>query len=716
MAYRPMWGTQVLVPCAMRLRLRTFGRVGLGAMWLLHAACSDDATAVDDDSAGTAADTETSTGGETVCMPGSVEACTCSDGATGERQCVSDGSGYGACECDPSGTTSDTGEDTTTGLDGTDTDSASETGETETDTSDTGVECTDDCSMIEVSACQEAVCNQEIGQCEIVHLVDGTDCSSFCRPDGVCAAGACVGTPNDCGLVPEQCEVVTCDDESETCGYGEAADGTACVLDDLCLLDPVCDAGICVETDVVDCGGGNACVSAECNPGTGECEEEADDGAICTSTYFLQSFASCVGTGWGLFGDWQCGTPTVGPEGCIDGSQCIGTVLAGDYNHNQSYDLTVAELPPISLTGATSPLLAYWHWVDTENCCDGYNVWVSTNGANWSVLGTVEPPYPNTVNGAPAYGGRIQTWERITADLSAYAGQTVWLRFAFRSDGSGAYPGVFIDDVRVAEPQAILLSIDTATLPFAEVGESYGVTLQRSGGTDQVEWSIVGGVNAGWLTIDPSTGVLSGTPAVANEGPVQVTVRVQEPTLPENFAERSYDLAVVSPIYSESFESCPAGWSFGGDWQCGVPTSGPGAAYHGSQCIATVLAGNYNNNQAWNVATATSPSIVLPAGTPLLSFRIWLHTEGSSYDGTNLKISTDGGATFNVVTAVTPNYPLTVNSQPAWGGNQSAAGWQEFTADLAAYAGQTVQLQFGFRSDGSVVHPGVYVDQFRILN
>lgn len=164
--------------------------------------------------------------------------------------------------------------------------------------------------------------------------------------------------------------------------------------------------------------------------------------------------------------------------------------------------------------------------------------------------------------------------------------------------------------------------------------------------------------------------------------------------------------------FTEGFESCPAGWTFGGDWQCGTPSNeGPATPYSGTQLIATQLADDYNWDQSYNTAVATSPTIDLTSATsPTLSFWAWVYTEGSTYDGFNLKISTNGGSTFSLVTAVTPAYPLTVNSQQAWGGDHSADGWQQYHADLSSYAGQQIKLRFAFRSDGSGEYPGVYID------
>ena len=147
------------------------------------------------------------------------------------------------------------------------------------------------------------------------------------------------------------------------------------------------------------------------------------------------------------------------------------------------------------------------------------------------------PPYNETVDGQPAWVGDVTggNWQFFSANLSAYAGQTSLLRYSFRSDLSSTYAGVYIDNIAVSEANAVPLNISTTTLPSAPVGTAYSTTVERTGGTAAATWSIVGGTNHGWLTIDPATGVLSGTPDAANAGPFSVTVRVDEPSLPSNF-------------------------------------------------------------------------------------------------------------------------------------------------------------------------------------
>jgi len=482
----------------------------------------------------------------------------------------------------------------------------------------------------------------------------------------------------------------------------------ACDVKGECLGSKAPDASAC--NDYNACTVADTCMAGACSSGSPV--------ADCVH-YLHEDFENCS-NGWTLAGDWQCGTPAnVGPTSAHIGNNCMATQIADLYHVNQSFANTVATSPPINLTTAATPMLSFWAWDHTEGgTFDGWHLKISTNGGqSFTQITTVSPAYNLSLLSQPSWGGdhSAEGWKNYTADLSAYAGQTVLLRFAFRSDGAGVFPGIYIDDVDVAEPQQIPLYI-TTTSPLTDVyaGMHFSAQIVKVGGTSTPLWSIKsGGQNDTWLTIDQATGLLTGTPTKMNVGPVTVTVRVEESMFTSNFAEKTFTFAVKPNAYYTSFEGeCPNDWTLTGDWQCGVPmTVGPATAYLGAQCIATQLASNYTNLQTWAGTTATSPDIDLTAApSPKLTFRMWLDTEGSTYDGVNLQISNDGGMNYTVVNSVLPAYPLTIASQPAWGGHQGGSGWQLMQADLSAYAGQIVRLRFSFQSDSSGTFPGVYID------
>ena len=585
-----------------------------------------------------------------------------------------------------------------------------------------------DCSFAPQSECNEMACNPTTGACEPTPdaTKNGKKClltGDLCKVGRTCTDGQCGGgTPKDCSSMTVGCVIGTCNPINGSCDAKPVLPGGECP----CHVG-TCDANAaCVSTPVADgtaCSDFNSCTSADvCTAGT--CAGTATTGCL---VYMEESFETCP-AGWKFGGDWQCGIPTnVGPATAHIGTGVIATQLHGNYNTNQSYDVTVADSPPVSLVTATDPRLSFWTWINTEGSTfDGFNLKVSTDGGTTfnQVMG-VTPPYDLTIDGEEAWGEDQSAlgWQNFTADLSAYAGQQIILRFAFRSDSVFTEPGVYIDDITVAESAAMPLSITSSSpLPDTFSTLPYSQQLKKNGGSNSSVWTIVAGTNHGWLSIDPASGVLAGTPAAANVGPVSVTVRVDEPTVPTNFIQKVFTFNVTDIgklLFSEGFEgACPSGWTLTGDWQCGAPTVvGPSSAYSGAQCIATQIAGEYHDGQTWTGTTATSPPIALTtAVSPKLSFRMWVDTEGSSFDGANLKISTNNGMSYSLVGNVVPAYSLTVGGEPAWGGHQDQLGWQLVQVDLAAYAGQTIRLRVAFRSDTSGTYPGVYIDDVLVAD
>ena len=118
-------------------------------------------------------------------------------------------------------------------------------------------------------------------------------------------------------------------------------------------------------------------------------------------------------------------------------------------------------------------------------------------GTTFNAVPSVDPAYFLTIDGQDAWGGDAsgEGWQSYTADLSSFAGQDVILRFSFRSDSSIADPGVYIDNVVVAEPLAIPLEITSPTIADGLAGVPYDSAIARDGGSPTAQWSIVGGTN-----------------------------------------------------------------------------------------------------------------------------------------------------------------------------------------------------------------------------
>ncbi|UQA60574.1 immune inhibitor A domain-containing protein [Polyangium aurulentum] len=588
-----------------------------------------------------------------------------------------------------------------------------------------------DCDFSPLSECNTMSCDPATGDCVPTPdpAKDNKSCvltGDLCKVNRTCQAGQCAGgEPRDCSGLDVECKRGVCNPENGTCVSAPAPAGTTCTEGVAECHVGKCDAasGNCLSTSAPDgsaCNDYNSCTTADtCSSGACVAGDSVDTCVV----YLHEGFENCS-NGWTFGGDWECGTPSnVGPPVAHIGDNVIATQIAGLYHTNQSYSTSVATSPAIDLTGATNPMVSFWAWDHTEGgTFDGWNLKVSTNGGqSFTQVTTVTPAYGLNIAGQPAWGGNhaAEGWQNYMADLTAFAGQSILLRFSFRSDGATVFPGVYVDELVVAEPQQIPMYI-TSTSPLQDVyaGMSYATTITRVGGSSNALWSIKpGGQNTAWLTIDPVTGVLAGTPSAAEDGPVTVTVHVEEPMLPSNYAEKTFTFNVKPNSYYTSFEgTCPDGWTLTGDWECGVPVNvGPATAYQGTQCIATKLGENYSISQTFAGTTATSPDIDLTsAQSPTLTFRMWIDTEGSTYDGVTLQVSTDGGMSYATINGVSPAYPLTIAGKPAWGGHQSGLGWQFMQADLSPYVGKIVRLRFAFQSDTSGTFPGVYIDDIFI--
>lgn len=131
--------------------------------------------------------------------------------------------------------------------------------------------------------------------------------------------------------------------------------------------------------------------------------------------------------------------------------------------------------------------LLFWQRVEAESLSsnrawDGGRVEISGRDGAWTPLAPVggypfrvESGSGNPLFGAEVFSGR-RGWQQVAADLSAWAGMAVRLRFRFASDFFGAAPadaplsGWFIDDVRVEAGPALP--------PLTAVREGAGVRLR----------------------------------------------------------------------------------------------------------------------------------------------------------------------------------------------------------------------------------------------
>ena len=170
------------------------------------------------------------------------------------------------------------------------------------------------------------------------------------------------------------------------------------------------------------------------------------------------------------------------------------------------------------------------------------------------------------------------------------------------------------------------------------------------------------------------------------------------------------DVAVVTgtPVFNnpEGFELGLGDWSTErGTWQVGVPASGSGSAHSGTNCAATVLAGNY---ASYVDSRLISPPFVVPSSSAALRFWHWYSFAGPYNNGYG---NDEGSYGYVEIKTGTNNWQGLLAST-----NSGASGaWTEPFFDLSSYAGLTVRIAFHTHSAYNV-SSGWYVDDVNILN
>lgn len=156
---------------------------------------------------------------------------------------------------------------------------------------------------------------------------------------------------------------------------------------------------------------------------------EADDGG----------FTASAGWGWGT-------DPVTGAH---SGAKVWGTVIGGNYSDNVSWTL---DAPAVVIPAGADAELRYWQWFDIEGSgYDGGNIKVSADGGPFAVVDPIPAYNDSSVNGLggePGFNGS-SGWHEVTVDLSAFAGQTIVIRWTLGTDFSQTRRGWYIDDVSV---------------------------------------------------------------------------------------------------------------------------------------------------------------------------------------------------------------------------------------------------------------------------
>ncbi len=253
------------------------------------------------------------------------------------------------------------------------------------------------------------------------------------------------------------------------------------------------------------------------------------------------------------------------------------------------------------------------------------------------------------------------------------------------------------------------LSVNPASLPGGAVGVAYNQTVSATGGTGPYTFAVTVGTLPAGLSLNGSTGVLSGTPSAAAASSFTVTatdstsatasrpysvtinpaVTVNPASLPNGTVGAAYSQAVTASggngsfTYGVSAGSLPAGLSLNpsSGLLSGTPTSAAtssftvtatdGNSVTGSRAYSVTIAAGIAVNPATlpaaSVGTPYSQTISATGGTGTYTFSV---TAGALPAGLSLNPST-GAITGTPTTAATGNFTITATDGNGATGSRS---------------------------------------------
>ncbi len=262
------------------------------------------------------------------------------------------------------------------------------------------------------------------------------------------------------------------------------------------------------------------------------------------------------------------------------------------------------------------------------------------------------------------------------------------------------------------------LAVSTTALPNAQLSVSYSQALSATGGVLPYTWGLASGGLPQGLTLNPSTGVISGTPA-GNIGVTSFTVQVSDSSLQPLTAQKTLSISTTA-ILSILTQSLPAGtrgvaypstqilasggttpytWSItSGALPLGLALNSSSGAITGTPTAVGANTFTVMVTDATGLTASSRLSITINAQIAPLSITttsLPAGTKGVAYPATQLAAT--GGTTpytWSISSGSLPPGLSLTPSSGAIGGTPTATGASAFTVLVADAAGLTANAQF----------------------
>jgi hypothetical protein len=353
----------------------------------------------------------------------------------------------------------------------------------------------------------------------------------------------------------------------------------------------------------------------------------------------LQSSGGVAPITWSYSGTLPAGL-TLSSSGVFSGTPTASgtfsfTVTATDSGTPQqakSQQLSITINPVLSITTTSLP---------AGTVGTAYNQSINTNGGTppitWSVTSGALPPgltlsASGAISGtATAYGSYVFT---VTATDSSNPTQSVSQQLT-----------IVINNVP--------LSITTTSLPNGVVGVSYSASVVASGGTTPYTWSLTAGTLPAGLTLNTSTGAITGTPTTVGTSSFTVTVTDSTTPTPQTQSQ-PLSISIVS-VLAITTTSLPNG-SVGTTYSQPLAATGGTSPYTWRLISGALPAGLSLSSSGVISGTPTA------AGTATFTVKVTDSTTPTPQSASQPLSTTVNGASGGALTITTTSLPAGVLS------------------------------------------------------
>jgi hypothetical protein len=449
---------------------------------------------------------------------------------------------------------------------------------------------------------------------------------------------------------------------------------------------------------------------------------------------------------------WEKGTPGYGPGSAYSGNECWGTNLGGDYNQNADYTLYSPQFV------ITSPIvnIGFRQWFDFiytfSNITADFQYEINNGG--WSTAYFID-------NNSVANSNN--KWEHIQSSFAGMnIGDTIRFSWHFTTGTwSSQGPGWYIDNFIVSGVekfnqkyvQSYVRQVGESTLPDTRNQAIISIAVETSGTENPLSitdfnlgttgsvpglagsaklfytglnpefdttvqfgttvtmpgtpffisgnQTLAAGINYFWLAYDLAPGAMIGDSLDGECTQITISTLNYTPTdgAPQGNIPvgrmYNFDTTSTEDFNTTSLNNNPS------QWEKGVPTSGPSAAFSGSQCWGTNLAGNYSGNSAYVFAT---PPYVMQSDISYVSYNQWFDFE-YTWNGVEAYFE------YNVNNTGWSSIISIDNTMRSSSDNK----WEKMSTSVYANPGDTIQYRWRFyTAQWSSLAPGWYVDNFAV--